>query len=163
MGYHLSASAHADIDEIWDFIAEDNPAAAERFTAMLREKFSILASQPQMGRACAELRPGLHRFPIGNYVVFYRPVADQVEIARVLHARGISKPFSKRKKLHESRAHKGPSPWPEEALPFRRSLRRRRRRDYRILFTVFESAVRALHIRRGAQEALNQAGRNAHG
>jgi toxin ParE1/3/4 len=94
MGYRLSPPARNDIDEIWDFIAQDNPEAAERFTAMLTGKFHAIAAEPHMGRACSKLGAGLRRFPVGNYVNFYRPTESHVEIARVLHgARDIEALF----------------------------------------------------------------------
>jgi plasmid stabilization system protein ParE len=30
--------AHADLDHLWDYIAEDSPAAADRFLARLEKK-----------------------------------------------------------------------------------------------------------------------------
>jgi toxin ParE1/3/4 len=92
--YRLSPEAQADIDDIWDSIAQDKPSAADRFTASLSEKFSVLARQPRIGRLCDELRPGLHRFPVGNYLTFYRIRSRKVEIVRVLHgARDIEAIF----------------------------------------------------------------------
>jgi toxin ParE1/3/4 len=40
---------------------------------------------PDMGRLREELAARLRRFPVGNYVVFYRSIAGGIEIARVLH------------------------------------------------------------------------------
>ena len=39
---------------------------------------------PLMGREGGELSPGLRSFPVGRHVIFYRPMANGVEIARVL-------------------------------------------------------------------------------
>jgi toxin ParE1/3/4 len=39
-----------------------------------------------MGRERTELAPALRSFPIGSYVIFYRPIPDGVEIARILNA-----------------------------------------------------------------------------
>ena len=38
-----------------------------------------------MGRSREELVPKLRSFPVGNYVIFYQPISDGVEIVRVLH------------------------------------------------------------------------------
>lgn len=76
-----------DLDNIWDFIAEDSPERASRFIRELREKMEILAEQPRMGRSRDELSPGLRSFPFGNYLVFYRVADDGIIINRVLHGR----------------------------------------------------------------------------
>ena len=81
----LGAEAGADIDDIWLFIAEDDPNAADRFHDILMSKITLLATQPLMGRERDELGPGLRSFPIGRYVVFYRDTADFLEVLRVLH------------------------------------------------------------------------------
>ena len=82
----LSPLAEDDLVEIWHFIAEDNAGAADRFLDRLGEACRLLADQPGLGRARAELAPGLRSFPVGRYVIFYRPAAGSVEIARVLSA-----------------------------------------------------------------------------
>lgn len=44
--------AEADIIEIWDTIADDSLAAADRWVDRLDEQLGLLAAQPMMGRAC---------------------------------------------------------------------------------------------------------------
>ena len=85
--------AEADLDNIIDYIAQDNPTRAETFGQELRDKTLPLAQHPQMGRTG---RPGLPAFvrelvAYGNYIVFYRVLdnagdAGTVEILRVKHA-----------------------------------------------------------------------------
>ena len=77
-----------DLDEIFDYIAADSEHRAVRFIRTLRERLSLLAENPLAGRARDELAPGLRSFPIGRYVVFYRPLGagDGIEVVRVLHA-----------------------------------------------------------------------------
>jgi len=55
--------AEADILEIWDYIADDSLAAADRWVDRLDEQFRLLAAQPMMGRARDELAPGVRSFP----------------------------------------------------------------------------------------------------
>lgn len=83
--YRVSAAARADLDEIWLYIAQDNPDAADRFICALVTRFPRLASMPEMGRRREELAPHLRSLAFGNYVIFYRPMEKGVEIARVLH------------------------------------------------------------------------------
>ena len=77
--------AETDVLEIWDYIADDSLAAADRWLDRLDEKFRLLATQPMMGRARDELAPGVRSFPIGRYVVFYVPLDDGIDVVRVLH------------------------------------------------------------------------------
>ena len=81
----VSEAAREDLDAIWLYIAQDDPDAADRFIQTLVSRFPMLASMPGMGRLREELSPSLRSFPVGNYVIFYRPMEGGVEIARVLH------------------------------------------------------------------------------
>lgn len=83
--FRLSPAARSDLDEIWLYIARDNPAAADKLIQILVSKFPMLASMPNMGRTREELSPRLRSLPFGRYVIFYRPMENGVEIARVLH------------------------------------------------------------------------------
>lgn len=85
MNYRLSPAAQTDLDDVWLYIAQDNPQAADRFLDTLEEKLAMLTTHPNVGRKCDELGPGLQRFPVSAYVVFYRFQAEHMEIVRVLH------------------------------------------------------------------------------
>jgi len=61
--------AEADLDEIWDYIAEDSPERASNFLRKLYAKMQTLAANPNIGRKRDELLPGLRSFPYGNYGV----------------------------------------------------------------------------------------------
>ena len=71
-------SSLRDIDDIWDYIAEENPEKASRFIRKLKEKMELLATQPLMGRSRDRLSPGLRSFLFGNYQVFYRVVDEGI-------------------------------------------------------------------------------------
>lgn len=46
------------------------------------------------GRLRAEIRPWLRSFAAGRYIIFYRVLAEEVEILRVIHsARDIERIF----------------------------------------------------------------------
>jgi toxin ParE1/3/4 len=54
----------------------------------------LLARMPELGRKRPDLAPDLRGFPIGNYIIFYRPVPDGIQVIRVLHgARDIPELF----------------------------------------------------------------------
>lgn len=81
--------AEADLDNIVDHIAQDNPIKAEEFGQELHAKVLPLAQHPEPGRTG---RPGLPAFlreliTHRNYIIFYRVLdeACAVEILRVKH------------------------------------------------------------------------------
>ena len=81
-----SRKALHDLDDIWDYIARDNPVMADRVLDKIAAKCEMLARQPLIGEARPDLVSNLREVPIGNYVIFYRPLSDGIEIVRVLHA-----------------------------------------------------------------------------
>lgn len=82
----LSPEAAADLREIVDFIAEDNPAAARRFLAQLRAEMDRLAATPGIGHRREDLTGAPVLFwPVGRYLVIYRDSGQAVEVVRVLH------------------------------------------------------------------------------
>lgn len=86
--YHVSDRAHSDLAEIWEYIAERNPTAADKLLGKIERIFDLLAAQPRCGEQREELTAELRSFPVGRYVVYYIPVDDEnytVEIVRVIH------------------------------------------------------------------------------
>jgi toxin ParE1/3/4 len=78
--------AKSDLVEIWDYIAEDSEARADSFLDLIDKKFRTLAQRPAIGRLRDELAESLRSFPVGRYVIFYRPLSNGVDIVRVLHS-----------------------------------------------------------------------------
>lgn len=76
--------AESDLDDIWWYIAQDNPEAADRLLDRIEERCRALARFPEMGANREELMPGVRSLPIGNYVVFYLPIEYGIDIVRVL-------------------------------------------------------------------------------
>lgn len=77
-------AAKADLKEIWKYIARDSPDRADAFLRQLAQKMESLARNPFMGRERSELLPKLRSFPVGNYIIFYRPLSDGIDVVRVL-------------------------------------------------------------------------------
>lgn len=89
---HVSIAASQDFDQIWLYIATDDPIAADRFLSHIGERCQLYAHQPQLREQRSNLGRNLRCFSVGNYVVYYRPMSDGIEIARVLHgARDIQR------------------------------------------------------------------------
>jgi toxin ParE1/3/4 len=76
--------AETDLDEIWWYIAQDNPDHADRFLDKIEERCQALAQFPLMGTSREELMPALRSHVVGNYLIFYLPIEDGIEIVRVL-------------------------------------------------------------------------------
>ena len=86
----LSRLAEADLNAIWKYIARDSITAADAIADEFNAKFALLASSPLIGRSVDSLISKLRVFPIGEYLIFYFPLADGVVINRVIHgARNI--------------------------------------------------------------------------
>lgn len=82
----LTHSVEADLLELWLYIAEENLVAADESLDSIQTTVSLLATQPEMGRARPELADGLRSFPTGTpYIIFYLPGDDGLLIVRVLH------------------------------------------------------------------------------
>jgi toxin ParE1/3/4 len=75
-----------DLAAIWDYIAADDPEAAERCLRQIDAKFHRLARSPLIGRVRKDLAASLRSFAVGNYVIFYQPLIgnEGVEIVRVI-------------------------------------------------------------------------------
>ncbi len=87
--------SRADLVEIILYIRRDNRRAARRWLLTIDEKLRCLADFPGIGRARPELGRGLRSFPVGNYILFYRPTNDGIELIRVLHGARKVRPLLK--------------------------------------------------------------------
>lgn len=76
--------AETDLVEIWQFIARDDPRAADRQFDRIEAQCQLLASNPVLG----ESGPKSHTMPAhggARYLILYRALDDGVEIVRVVH------------------------------------------------------------------------------
>ena len=85
MRLDLSREARRDLDDIWTYIAQDSPAAANRVLEKFDQLMKQLAFHPLMGAAREELAENLRVAVSGSYLVFYRPLETRVLVVRVLH------------------------------------------------------------------------------
>jgi toxin ParE1/3/4 len=79
--------AEADLDDIWEHIAEDNPDAADKVLDDIGERCAMLAQFPMIGTSRDELFPALRSLAVGHYVIFYLPLDDGIDVVRVLHGK----------------------------------------------------------------------------
>jgi toxin ParE1/3/4 len=79
------------LEEIVDYIAQDNAVAAEAVRQDLLDTAEEIGGQPGMGirpRFSAPRFLGIRFLPSGRYptyLLFYRELSDQVEVLRILH------------------------------------------------------------------------------
>ena len=78
-------TALRNLDEIADYIAQDNPTAASQVVSLIVVQVNQLASQPAIGRPGRVV--GTRELVISNthYLVPYRIKNNSVEILRVFH------------------------------------------------------------------------------
>ena len=83
---HLTAEAESDLEQIGDYMAQDNPKRALSFVLELRDKCLSLAETPWgFPLAPRYERYGIRRRVYGNYLIFYRVESDRVVVVHVLH------------------------------------------------------------------------------
>jgi toxin ParE1/3/4 len=82
--YFVSPQAAQDLQKIHDYLFAKNPDTASKFLDAMAQKFEVLANFPNMGRRRDELSPILRSFPVDDYLIFSRPIADGIEITRVV-------------------------------------------------------------------------------
>jgi len=82
--YVLSTGAELDLDEIWEYIAQDNIDAADRWIGKLFDAFEALARNPGMGHKREDLTAYPILFwPVGAYLILYRVQSERIEIVAV--------------------------------------------------------------------------------
>lgn len=76
--------AERDLDDIWLNVAVDSVAAADRLIDRLWDAERLLCEHPLVGRARDELAPSLGSWPVGDYLIFYRPDPGQTTVVRIV-------------------------------------------------------------------------------
>ena len=84
-GFVLAPLAAQDLDDIWEFIAQDNLDAADRIIEDIYEAIHNLVRMPFMGHVREDLADRSHRFwPVRSFLIVYHPDTTPLEIVRVL-------------------------------------------------------------------------------
>ncbi len=82
--YVLGEDADLDLDDIWEYIAQDNIDAADRWIAKLFDAFDAIGRSPGIGHKREDLTDyRVLFFPVGAYLIVYRAVTPAVEIVAV--------------------------------------------------------------------------------
>ena len=92
--YVLTESAEADIDEAFDYIANElaNPDAASAFADELEEKLEEICKTPKAGRPVHNLylkRDDVRRVLVKNYIAYYLldEEKENIVVLRVIYNR----------------------------------------------------------------------------
>ena len=86
MTLEFSPRAVADLQEILEFVARQNPQAAVRLVDRLEETCRGLVTMPAVGTRRNDLAPGIRALSHGNYVVYFVAQTETIlRIVRVLH------------------------------------------------------------------------------
>lgn len=84
----FSESSIVDLEQIRDYIAEENRDAAIQLLDDIEATCECFAHNPRIGTQRDDLLPGIRLFPVRKtYAVFYRIHHESIEIVRVVHAR----------------------------------------------------------------------------
>jgi toxin ParE1/3/4 len=88
-GYAFHPDAFADLDEIWEYIAQDNIDAADRVLADIHSTLTLLAGSPQIGHRRPDLTTRPLRFHVARdeYLIAYAADERPLWVVAVLHGR----------------------------------------------------------------------------
>lgn len=81
----ISELARADLLNIGEYVAQHSSNAAFRLMERFRDKFNLLSRFPHLGRERDDILLGLRCLIVNEYLIFYQPNEDTVEIWRVRH------------------------------------------------------------------------------
>jgi plasmid stabilization system protein ParE len=74
-----------DLEEIADYIAQDNPRQAIRLLRELRTRMKEITKQPALYQLRPEIGAGARLAMMGPYVILFRIRSNAVRIERVVH------------------------------------------------------------------------------
>jgi toxin ParE1/3/4 len=85
-GYIFHPEVFDDIADIWDYIAEDDPDAADRMQERFYDTISALPPFPHRGHWRTDLAPKTIRFQtVGSYLIAYVPDEKPLLVLAIMH------------------------------------------------------------------------------
>jgi toxin ParE1/3/4 len=74
------------LEGIWEYIAPDDPLAADNFIAALLDVIEQLAAMPRMGRPRRIFGENIRSHPHGDYVIYYQAdEGSRIKVLRIIH------------------------------------------------------------------------------
>ena len=84
--FRLHPDVVSDLEEIWDYIAEDNPDAADRTVADIFESLQTLVRFPHQGFQRPDLTTRPLRFKlVSDFLIAYAPDEAPLLVVAILH------------------------------------------------------------------------------
>jgi len=74
-----------DLEEIAEYIAQDNPRYEVRMLRLLRARMKEIARQPEIYRLRPEIGAEARLATVGNYVILFRIRQKVVRVERIVH------------------------------------------------------------------------------
>jgi len=85
-GFRLHPEAYVDLDEIWEFIAQDNPDAADRVREDIYRAIQALVPFPHQGHTRTDLTSRPLRFwRVRDFLIAYAPDERPLWVLAVMH------------------------------------------------------------------------------
>lgn len=83
---HYQSVAKDDLVDAWLHIAQDSISRADQYLEHLQAVCELIAENPLMGTERSDIAEGVRAFPVDQYVIYYEPVTDGMNVLRVWHS-----------------------------------------------------------------------------
>ncbi len=94
MKVRISGKAKDDLRQVYRYLSQKNPSAADNLVSDIDSKLELLGRFPFMGRERPELAPHLRSVVVWSYMIFYTMDAAEIVIMRMIDGRmDIDKEF----------------------------------------------------------------------
>ena len=87
MKVRISAKAKDDLRQIYRYLADKHPSAAESLVTDIDLKLELLGRFPFMGRERLDLAVGLRSVLVWSYVIFYTVDGPEIVVIRLIDGR----------------------------------------------------------------------------
>lgn len=88
VGYDFHPEAETDLTDIWDYIAADSPAAADRVIDAILKRLDSLVKFPLQGHRRSDLTSRPLRFvEVDEYLIAYAPDQKPLWVIAILHGK----------------------------------------------------------------------------
>ena len=82
----LESLAQADLDDIVLYTTlQWGDEQVRRYIRKLEEGMLLLQENPKAGRSYGRIRPGVRMLAVGEHMILYRILENQISIRRILH------------------------------------------------------------------------------
>ena len=98
MSVQLSKRAERDLDDIWSYIAQDDPRAADRVQDEIYAALALLGRHPRAGHTREDAGRANYRFwSVYSYLIVYRLHGRKVIVVRIVSgARDLRRLFRRK-------------------------------------------------------------------